>query len=315
MKGTGGTSQKAGVKPDALEVLGAMVPPYARVMLALLTAGVAALFFRWFRQQHAFSSTQLEDWGHAYAVPFVSIGMLWVVREKIMRTPVSTYWPGLAPMLAGVASYFFFVVGVSNHLGQGLALVLTIAGTTILLLGPKMFRWLFLPVGYLAFGITVSERIMISMTFPLQAIAAKGAWVMLTILSGVFGYDVDREGNVLQIMYKGAVIPLNVAEQCSGMRMIVAFLALGAVMSLMSRHWWQRIALVLLATPVAVFLNIIRVGVLGLASLFSPELATGDAHMLIGTLLLIPGLGLFLACQWALEKIVQEEPAASGDKS
>ena len=142
-----------------------------------------------------------------------------------------------------------------------------------------------------------------------KAIAAKGAWVMLTLFQGVFGYDVDREGNVLQIMYKGSMIPLNVAEQCSGMRMVVAFLALSALMSLGCKHWWQRIALVLLATPVAVFLNIIRVGVLGLASLFSPGLASGSAHMLIGTLLLAPGLGLFMACSWALQKMVQDAPA------
>ncbi|MFN9992936.1 MAG: archaeosortase/exosortase family protein, partial [Phycisphaerales bacterium] len=111
--------------------------------------------------------------------------------------------------------------------------------------------------------------------------------------------------------YKGEDIPLNVAEQCSGMRMVVAFLALSAVMSLQNRFWWQRIALILLATPVAVFLNVIRVGVLGLASLYSRGLATGDAHMLIGTLLLVPGLFLFLACSWSLEKMIVDEKGAS----
>ncbi|MFZ4572830.1 MAG: exosortase/archaeosortase family protein [Phycisphaerales bacterium] len=308
MKGTGGTTKEAGV----LQVLAGLVPTHARIMLTLLFVAFGALFFRWFRQQNAFSSSRLEDWGHAYLVPIISLGMIWAVRKKVAVTPATTFWPGLAPLLCGIASYFFFVVGFSNHLGQGLSLVVAVAGATILLLGPAMFRWLFLPVAYLGFGITVSEQIMIKATFPLQAIAAKGAWVMLTILSGVFGYDVDREGNVLQIMFEGKMIPLNVAEQCSGMRMVVAFLALSAVIGLLSKHWWQRIALFLLATPVAVFLNIIRVGVLGLASLFSPALATGDAHMIIGMLLLVPGFGLFLACQWALDKMVQESPTPAG---
>jgi exosortase len=293
---------------------GDLLPVSARVPCAMLAIGVAALFFRWFQQQHAFSSSAFEDWGHAYVVPVVSLVIMWANRKGLMQTAASTFWPGLAPFFCGIACYFFFVVGIPNHLGQGLAMILTLAGLSILLLGPAMFRYLFLPIAYLVLGITIPEQIMIKATFPLQAIAAKGAWIMLSLLQGVWGYDVDRVGNTLNITYKGELIPLNVAEQCSGMRMVVAFIALAAALSLQRKHWWQRIALVLLATPVAVLLNVIRVGVLGLASLYSPGLATGSAHMLIGTLLLPPGLALFLGCSWALQKIVQEEPAAGGGK-
>ena len=65
---------------------------------------------------------------------------------------------------------------------------------------------------------------------------------------------------------------------------------------------------VLLAGPVAVFMNIVRVAVLGLLTLIDPNLAAGDAHTIIGTVLLVPSLGLFLGVVWALNRVVRDEP-------
>jgi exosortase/archaeosortase family protein len=62
---------------------------------------------------------------------------------------------------------------------------------------------------------------------------------------------------------------------------------------------------------VAVFNNVLRVAVLGLLSLKWPSLAVGQAHMLIGTVLLALGLGMFLGIQWVLNRIV-DEPRGQG---
>jgi exosortase/archaeosortase family protein len=95
--------------------------------------------------------------------------------------------------------------------------------------------------------------------------------------------------------------------------MVVAFYALAAAVGVMGcRHWWQRIALLLMAGPVAIFMNVVRVTVLGLLSLRDPNLAAGDAHMMIGTLLLVPSLALFLAVVWTLNRLVEDEPAGGG---
>jgi len=153
---------------------------------------------------------------------------------------------------------------------------------------------------------------MIKVTFQLQLIASKGAWLMLNIIGSIFGFLVDLEGNTLSV--GGA--KLNVAEACSGMRMVVAFYALAAAVGVLGcRHWWQRIALILMAAPVAIFMNVVRVAVLGLLSLGNVNLAAGEAHMLIGTLLLIPSLALFLSVVWALNKIIDETPEADSRKA
>ena len=113
------------------------------------------------------------------------------------------------------------------------------------------------------------------------------------------------------------VVPLNVAEACSGMRMLMAFLAIGTTMAFVSfRRWWQRIILVFSAFPVALIVNIVRVLVLGLLSLIDQDLGSGEVHTMVGVFLLVPAWLLFLGVAELLKRLIVEEPGqASGAAS
>jgi exosortase len=284
------------------------------VMTVTLGLAFVALFYRWMNTQRLHSLEKPEDWGHAFVIPLISAFLIWREREKLAKVPKRVFWPAFAPFILGIAAYFFCVVGIRNHMLQGFSIILTLYSLLLFMLGTGAARLLFLPIAYLAFGITIAEIIMIKITFPLQLIAAEGAGIMLKLCGAFGGFEVEVKGNILTVITgDGKEYPLNVAEQCSGMRMVIAFYALaGAVALLSCKFWWQRVAVILLAAPVAVFMNVIRVGVLGLATLVDPNFSQGDAHMLIGTLLLIPGLGLFMLCVWALERVIisETEPAA-----
>jgi exosortase len=306
------SAQHLPAEPPRDRIAGLLTPAQLTA-IALLLVGIVAVFWQWFERQHRHSMGAPSDWGHAYVIPLISAYLVWRDRAAISRTPATTFWPGLLPVLLGIGSYFVAVVVVKNHMIQGLSMVLTIAGLALLLTGPKMFARLFLPIAYLVFAITISEMIMIKITFQLQLIASQGAGVMLALIGPLMGFSVDVDGNTLYITPTGKEpLPLNVAEACSGMRMVIAFFALaGAVALISSKFWWQRVAVLVLALPVAVFMNIIRVSILGIASKYNAELTKGDAHMMIGTLLLLPGLGLFLGVVWALGKVVDEPIAKS----
>ncbi len=281
---------------------------------AVVAIAFCGLFFRWFQRQHLMSLSALDDWGHAYVIPLIAGYLLYQRREALAGARIQPYWPGLIAMLTGVACYFFFLIIYSNHMFQGAAMLLTLFGLLLLLLGTEAMRALFVPIAFLALGVTISERVMIELTFPLQKLAADGGYVLTTILGYPFGVGAQVAGNTLTVLpAEGNPIPLNVAEACSGMRMIVAFVALGAAVAMIQcRYWWQRIALLLLAPPVAILLNVARVTTLAFASLANPEFAHGQAHTLIGTLLLIPGLLAFLGIVWALQRIVREPGAGAG---
>lgn len=286
---------------------GKLGPALAGVVLVAFVA----LYWEWFRRQGVFSIKHVEDWGHAFVIPLISGYLLWRQRHRLARVEARAFWPGLALVLLGVGCYVFFLLAVPNHMLQGAAMITTLFGAVLTAMGPDVLRLAAVPVLFLALGVTVSEAVMIQLTFPLQLLASKGAWIILTLLGPIFGYTVDLDGNTLTMLTSSGreIPPLNVAEACSGMRMLVAFFALAAAVAVLgSRDWWRRVAVFLLAAPVALFMNMVRVAVLGLLSLIDPNLASGDAHMIIGTILLLPSLALFMAVVWALDKAAPEQP-------
>lgn len=295
-----------------------LITPGGLIALGLVLTGIVLVFWRWFVTQNMHSLRAPSDWGHAYVIPLISGYLVWRAREQIVRTPCTTFWPGLLPMLVGMAAYFICLVVVKNHMLQGLSIVLTIAGVALLLCGPRLFSILFLPIAYLAFAITISDMIMIKITFQLQLIASQGAFLLLSLVGPLMGFTVDIDGNTLTIN-RGAdlpPVPLNVAEACSGMRMVIAFFALaGAVALISAKFWWQRVAVVVLALPVAILMNVFRVAILGIACKYNPELARGDAHIMIGTVLLLPGLAMFMGVVWALSRVVDESGPTGTAKS
>lgn len=290
--------------------LPAWVPPWPLVASFAVIACAFVGLFHFFLMQQGRISWGSADWQHAYFVPLISLYMLWQWRDRIMALRPMLFWPGLIPLVLSVPCYLLFQIGaLSNHMGQGIAMLLGLFGVLLLLLGPRMIQPLFLPLAFLVFGITVSEMIMIEITFRLQGLAAHGGYVVLNLI----GIATDIDGHTLKVTdpKSGAVIPLNIAEACSGMRMLIAFLALGVAVALVGlRHWWQRIALISAGVPVALVMNILRVAVLGVLSMSNPNWAKGQAHMFIGFVLLIGAFLLFLAIAWVLQKVVNEDDAS-----
>lgn len=292
----------------------------AYALVAVFAAAFFAVYVRWFDRQFgpggewlgidfgrgSFSLNYFEDWGHAYFIPIISIAYIYIRRHTIDLRAASTFWPAIVPAALGVLVYVFFSTVRPTHMLQGMGMLLTLASAVLLLLGPRLFRQLLFPIAYLALGITVAEQIMIQITFPLQRLAAEGGHLMLTII----GIDHSISGNVINVFdSEGNSFPLDVAEACSGMRMVVAFVALSVAVAFFScRQWWQRTAVMLVAVPVALFMNIIRVAILAALTLIDPDMSVGGAHTFIGTLLLIPAFFLFMLFVWIFKKATPDTP-------
>ena len=110
-------------------------------MAVLLGLGVVALYFRWFVKQlgpNGFSANYFEDWGHAYFVPIVCGFFIWKNRERLARLEVRPYWPALVMLPLSVFAYLYFVLVYSNHMFQGFAMILAVAGTVLLVAGPGL---------------------------------------------------------------------------------------------------------------------------------------------------------------------------------
>ncbi len=292
-------------------------PPTSVVEISTRTAIIAggvlvvllvSVFWEWFRRQVAWASHEPSDWGHTLIIPFVSGYFVWMKRDLILAHPFRPAWIGVLIVVFGIAWYMVCNVGpagLAHHNIRATGLGITLIGLGVLLLGWQGMKYVWFPLFYmLVFAQTVSERFLNLVTYRMQDISAKGAYVLLNLI----GIQTDHAGNVLTILKDGDPMQLNVAEACSGMRMLVAFLALGVAMAHVSLpKLWQQIALVALGIPISIFVNVLRVASLGILGMFDQDFMSGEFHHMIGLVWLLPAFFSYLGVLWVLSKFLIEE--------
>ncbi len=277
----------------------------------ILTALVLFVFWDFFESQIRFAVKQQADWGHTVIIPLIAGYFIYLKRRELLARPFRTTWVGLIPVVIGIVWYVICWLGppaIRHHNLQGAGLTITLFGLVLLFFGFSAMTMLWFPLLYMCmFGQTVSAKLMTYVTYPMQDLTAKGSWVVLNLV----GIDTDRRGNILTVWDNGVPKPLNIAEACSGMRMLMAFMALGVAMAYTGlKHFWQRAPLVLLGIPTAIFVNILRVVTLAMLSLYDADFAAGDFHTFIGLLWLVPAFMMYLGLQWILRQLVVEEAPA-----
>ncbi len=288
----------------------ALTPSPVKAALAAATVLAIFVFLFWpfLERQVRFAVEYQADWGHTLVIPFIAGWFVWLNREAILKAPLRPSMTGLVLVIIGVAWFSFCSIGpvlFRHHNLMGMGVGITIFGLVLAFCGWRAMRWMWFPVLYLiAFSQTISDRFLELLTFQLQGIATVGAEIGL----GLVGYDVAREGHTLDIYENGELIPINIAEACSGMRMLVAFLALGVAMAYRGLDTvWQRVVLVVMAVPTAIFVNILRVMTLGVLSTWDSEFAAGDFHSMVGLLWLLPAFFIYLGIMWVLRLLVIDE--------
>lgn len=132
------------------------------------------------------------------------------------------------------------------------SLVVTGAGVVLLMAGGQVFwrlRWILL---FLLLMVPLPGKVHNLISGPLQNVATGGAVFCLELL----GISVAREGNVIVL---NDAVPLAVAEACSGLRMLTAFIVVAATMAyIVRRPRWQRTVLLISSVPIAIACNLAR---------------------------------------------------------
>ena len=279
----------------------------------VLLAAIVAVFWTFFATQVKWAFEEPADWGHTLLVPGIAGYFVWLRREELLASPMKANWLGAPVVVLGVAAYVATTFGPSwfvlHHNARGISVGITLLGLVLLILGARVTKLLLFPLCYwVAFGQSISERLLQRVTEDMQDWSAVGAHMLLAIS----GIDTERSGNVLTVFVNGVPQQLNVAEACSGMRMLVAFLALGVAIAYTGLpKVWQRVALVASGVPVAIGVNVLRVYTLGVLSLWDSGFAAGDFHSFIGLVWLVPALFLYLGIMWLLRNLFIEEASAT----
>jgi exosortase len=291
-------------------------PRTAVVAAAVFGVGFVLTFWEFFRYIVSQAIGAPSDWGHTLVIPLISGYFVWLRRKELLARPFRPSWGALGLFVLGLAIYMFSAFGppaAQHNNVRGLGCGIALLGAALSVFGTASFRWIWFPWAYwVVFGQSISERVMSKVTERMQDWSAVGADVLLNTV----GIDTERSGNVLTVhMSDGTLHPLNVAEACSGMRTLMAFLAIGVAMAALGLpHWWQRVLLVLAGIPISLFVNILRVSSLGLLSMVDSNMSAGEFHSMVGLVWLVPAFLLFLGAMWVIRNIVVDEPApAAGD--
>jgi len=160
----------------------------------------------------------------------------------------------------------------------------------------QLIHW-WLPALLLLLSIPLPEVLMSTIAFPLQLKASQlGAalleWRHVPVLLA---------GNVIHLPERS----LFVTEACSGLRSLTALTALGVLIGgLWLKSPWPRIALVLIAFPVATVLNGIRVFLTGFLTHFvDPALGDGFMHYTEGWIIFVVAFVILGGVAWTLARV------------
>ena len=256
------------------------------------------------------------DWSHALLIPLISVYFVYQHKTELIRTVTRVYWPGLVVLFLGLGGFAFWIYPGRNDMFQGYCMIISLFGLVLFLFGPRMMRLLWFPILYLSIGVRVAPRLWDAIAAKLQFIAAQAAAVVLKLAGLLLNFNAEVRGSTIELWFvdNGRVVKegLNIAEACAGLRMLMAFVALGVAMAyISSRPWWHRLILVLLTIPVAIAVNVGRVSALGvLYAKVNREMASGDFHTMIGLFMLIPAALVFLLIGWVLDRIVVEDESS-----
>jgi exosortase len=254
---------------------------WGALALALLLV-YSAVFIEW-----------VHDWirdpnyRHGFLIPLISGFLIWRKRRQLAQARVVPSLFGLLGLLIAAALLILGSAG-AEVFTQRVSFVFFLASLVLFLRGWESFRLTFFPFALMLLAIPLPYVIYYGLTSPMQAFAAKCAIHGLKLV----GVPVVAQGNMIHL----ANGSLEVADACSGIRSLYAFLVLGALMAYtMKAPAWVRGLVFLLAIPLSIAGNAVRAFGTGvLVHLAGPKMAEGAIHEFFGMVVIVVCLAVFL---------------------
>jgi exosortase len=248
------------------------------------------------------------SWSHGFLIPLFSLYFINQSKDQILNLKTSPNYFGMILLICCLVFYPVNIVHFQYGYFRPLTLIATIAATVLFLGGFKLIKHTWLPIVFLIFAVPLPSRYYVMITMPMRKLAATVATALLNLISGM---EATVSGVVIDVIYKGQKLEpaLNVAEACSGMRLLMAFMALGVAMAYLHyRPIWQRLVLLASTIPIAIFCNIVRVTTTGFIYIFlNPKYAQGIYHDLLGFVMLPLAFALYGFLAWFMSSLFVEE--------
>jgi len=248
------------------------------------------------------------SWSHGFLIPLFSLYFINQNKDKILSLQTKPSYLGLLLLICGLIFYPLNIVHFQYGYFRPLGMIATLGAIVLFLGGWRLIKYMWLPIAYLVFAVPLPRRHYVMITMPMRQLAAQVSMMLLNLVKDL---EATANGVVINVLYKGKPLepPLDVAEACSGMRLLMAFLALGVAMAYLHyRPVWQRLVLLASTVPIAILCNVIRVTVTGfIYVLGNPKYAQGIYHDFLGLTMLPLAFGFYGLIAWFMSSLFVEE--------
>jgi exosortase len=219
--------------------------------------------------------------------------MAWTKKDKLQAIPRQPSGWGVLLLLCGALQAVFGLAAQWIWVSR-MAFLVSLVGYLAAVFGWRTVRELTYPLCTLILMIAPPTFIFERLTLSLQLLASRLGEACLEAL----GYSVLREGNILEMVG----IKLSVEEACSGIRSLVAIIFMCVLYNYFFVQGRSMKALLLvMAIPVAILGNAVRIVATGVAGQYNPSLVGGAAHEALGYVTVVAAalgvIGLHLMLQ------------------
>ncbi len=216
--------------------------------------------------------------GHGLLLAPVSIWLVW--KSGLLKDTKPSIVLGTLLLLGAV-----LLRGASELAAElftmRMSMVMALGGLVVYYWGLKQALAWWLPFTLIILSVPLPELLRQAIALPLQFVASQMGAALLEWRQ----IPVRLTGNIIDIPGHR----LFVAEACSGLRSLTALLALGVMIGgLWLKHPVSRIMLLLIAVPIAIAINGVRVFLTGFLVFFvDPKMGEGFMHLTEGWLLFL----------------------------
>lgn len=253
------------------------------VMFVLLFAKPAALMFdAWWNDPNS---------GHGLLL--VPLSLWFAIKSGVRDDTKPQRALGIAILITAVLFRYAADLAAELFVMRG-SMIMALAGLVVWYAGLKQLLHWWLPLTLVSLSIPVPEVILNTVALPLQFMASKLGAALLTWRQ----IPVMMTGNVIRIPGQ----ELFVAEACSGLRSLTALISLSVLLGAMFlQKWPTRLLLVVIAIPVAILVNGVRVFLTGFLVLFiSPAAGEGFMHTSEGMVMFGAAFSIISLVAWII---------------
>ena len=241
--------------------------------------------------------------GHGILVTILVLYLVWGELQKLKSLPRSSNPWGLAILIPALLIHMLDT-GVHSQLLSGIALFLSLPGLALLFLGTERTKAILFPLSTLLLTLPIPLVFTESIHLALRHIATKSvAWLLK-----LFGVPVFSTDTLLEV--EGG--SLMVADACSGFATLYAAMTIAILTAYFCNSTSRRILVLLIAAPLAVGVNIMRVLLLTqLVNWFGLDILKTSAHEISGLLTFMIALPIIF---YLGQNPVTETPATEHHK-